>query len=151
MDKIIIFLIAAAPLSEIRGALPVAIGVFDMPVLQAYWIGVLGNIAPVFPVLLFWRYLVGFLMKKSNFLNRFFTRLFDKTRVKHREKILKYGALGLFMFVAIPLPITGAWTATVVAFVFGIPFDKAFLAILLGVMSAGLIVLSLTYGVIFII
>ncbi|PIR88174.1 MAG: ligand-binding protein SH3 [Candidatus Harrisonbacteria bacterium CG10_big_fil_rev_8_21_14_0_10_45_28] len=151
MNELVTFLLAAAPISEIRGALPVAIGIFDMPVLQAYWIGVLGNIAPVFPLLMFWWYLSGFLMERAVFLNRFFNRLFDKTRVKHREKILKYGAFGLFLFVAIPLPITGAWTATVVAFIFGIPFDKAFLAILLGVMSAGLVVLSLTYGVIFII
>ena len=150
-NALITIFLAATPILEIRGALPVAIGVFETPALLAYWLGVFGNMLPVIPLMLFWRYLVRFLMSRSQTAEIFFNWLFERTRIKIEKKIEKYGFLGLALFVAIPLPVTGAWTATIGAFVFGLPLRRSLFAILLGVMIAGLIVLSLTYGLIFIV
>ena len=149
--EIITILLAAAPISEIRGALPVGIGVFDLAWPWAYFLAIFGNMLPVLPLMYFWKYLSVFLMQRSKTINRLFSWLFERTRSRHEEKIMRWGAFGLFFFVAIPLPITGAWTATVATFIFGITFKRAFFSILLGVMVAGVIVLFLTYGFIFLI
>ena len=151
MGEIITILLAAAPISEIRGALPVGIGVFNLHWFWAYCLGVLGNMLPVIPLLYFWKYLSKILMDRSVSINNFFTWLFERTRTRYEKRIRCWGALGLFFFVAVPLPITGAWTATVAAFIFGIAFSRAFFSILLGVLTAGLIVLFLTYGFIFLV
>ena len=151
MEELIIILLAATPVSEIRGALPVALGFFKMSPLSAYWLSVFGNMLPVIPWMFFLKYLVEFLMAHIEVAKKFFDWLFERTRKRMEGKIKKYGTLGLVLFVAIPLPITGAWTATVAAFVFGLSLRRSLFAILLGVIIAGLVVLSLTYGVIFVI
>jgi len=94
--------------------------------------------------------LLLFLEPVSDFLRRwkiwdkFFTWLFNRTYNKHNEKFEKYGSLGLAIFVGVPLPVTGAWTGCAAAFVFGFKFKNAFLAILAGVIMAGIIVTALT-------
>lgn len=75
-------------------------------------------------------------------MERFFNWLFERTREKHKKVIDKHGWWGLAMFVAIPLPITGSWTGTLLAFLTGMSFKRAFSAISLGVFTAGLIVTS---------
>jgi uncharacterized membrane protein len=78
-------------------------------------------------------------------MDRFFEWLFARTR-KRSGALEKYGAIGLVLFVAIPLPVTGAWTGSAAAFLFGIPFRKAFPIILLGVMIAGGLVTAAVLG-----
>jgi uncharacterized membrane protein len=85
-------------------------------------------------------------LRRYSIFDRFFNWLFARTR-RYDSKIEKYGALGLAPFVAIPLPVTGAWTACAVAFVFGIRCRYAFAAILAGVIIAGLIVTLSCMGV----
>lgn len=145
--SIIVFLTAMLPFGELRGAIPLAIGTFKIDPLQAYLLGVAGNLVPV----IFLLNLLGPIEKRLRFIgffDRFFNYLFHRTRHKHSEKMDKYGALGLVTFVAIPLPVTGAWTGVAAAYVFDIEKRYAFPAITLGVLIAGVIMTGLTLGVI---
>lgn len=141
------FIISMLPISELRGAIPMAIGVYYLNPLQAYVIAVIGNIIPVIFILKYIEPISKYLMSKSKFFKTFFTRLFEYTRKKHNGKFEKWGALALVTFVAIPLPITGGWSGAIAAFVFGIPFKRALPLISLGIMIAGVIVTGLSLGV----
>ena len=141
------FIISMLPVSELRGAIPVAIGVYGLNPLQAYLIAVVGNIVPVIFILKYIDPISKYLMSKSKFFNKFFTYLFERTRRKHNGKFEKWGALALITFVAIPLPVTGGWSGALAAFVFGVPFRRALPLISLGIMIAGVIVTGLSLGV----
>ena len=142
-DELIIVLLAALPIAELRLSIPVAIIEFNIDPVTALTLSVIGNMIPVVPLLLF-------LEPVSNFLRRwkmgdmFFTWLFERTHRKHSANFEKYGSIGLAVFVGIPLPATGAWTGCAAAFIFGFKFKNAFLAILAGVIMAGIIVTVLT-------
>ncbi|MBN1621768.1 MAG: small multi-drug export protein [Endomicrobiales bacterium] len=144
-DELIVMILAAAPISELRGAIPLAIGKFHFGVIKSFLLAFTGNLIPVIPLLLF-------LEKVSNFCmrfpigNKFFSWWFARTR-KHSELVERYEALGLILFVAIPLPITGAWTGSVAAYLLGIKFKYALPAITTGVFIAGIIVTLVTKGV----
>ncbi len=142
------FIISMLPVSELRGAIPVAIGIYNLDPIIVYIIAVIGNIIPVIFILKYIEPVSKFLMSRFKLFNTFFTHLFEHTRRKHNGKFEKYGALALITFVAIPLPITGGYSGAVAAFVFGIPFKKALPLIFLGVMIAGVIVTGLSLGVI---
>jgi uncharacterized membrane protein len=139
-------LIAALPISELRGAIPLALTVYKMPIIQAYFCAVLGNILPVVFLLLYLRPFFIFL-RRWHYFELFFSWLFKRTR-RHEEQYEKFGALFLLFFVAVPLPVTGAWTGSVAAFVFGIRFKYAFPSILGGIIIAGLIVSLTSLGII---
>jgi len=141
------FIISMLPISELRGAIPVAIGVYHLNPVEAYFLAVIGNIIPVIFILKYIDPISEYLMSKSKFFNIFFTHLFERTRKKHNGKFEKWGALALITFVAIPLPVTGGWSGALAAFVFGIPFKKALPLIFLGVMIAGMIMTGLSLGV----
>lgn len=113
--------------------------------LQVFVLSVIGNMLPVVPLLLFLEPVSNWLRRYSIF-DRFFAWLFARTR-RYSAQMDKYGSLGLIPFVAIPLPVTGAWTASAVAFVFGIRCRHAFVAILAGVLIAGVIVTLSCIGV----
>lgn len=139
---------AMLPISELRGAIPLALGVYKMSVGTAYLLSVLGNIIPVIFLLWLLEPVSKFLMKHSAIFNKFFTWLFERTRRRHKAAIQKWGPIALVFFVAIPLPITGGWTGSVVAFVFGIPFKKALPLIFLGILIAGVVVTLASLGII---
>ncbi len=141
------FIISMLPVSELRGAIPIAIGIYNLDPVKAYLISVIGNIIPVIFILKYIEPVSKYLMSKYEFFNKFFTYLFERTRRKHNGKFEKLGALALITFVAIPLPVTGGWSGALAAFVFGVPFKKALPLILLGVMIAGVIVTGLSLGV----
>lgn len=136
-------LIAMLPISELRGAIPIAVGVYGIKPLDAFILSVTGNMIPVIPLLLFLEPVSNFL-RRWNFWDRFFTWLFGRTHRNHSETFEKYGTLALAVFVAVPLPMTGAWSGCAAAFVFGIKFRNALLAITSGVIAAGVIVTLLT-------
>ncbi|MBI1974977.1 MAG: small multi-drug export protein [Parcubacteria group bacterium] len=144
--ELITFLLGAAPISEVRGAIPVAMGAFHFSATKAYLLAVGGNLLPVLPFLYFLDKLSALLMSKLYIVNRFLTWLFERTRRQHADHFhyWKWGPLALLLFVAIPLPLTGAWSGVVAAYVFGIPFWRSALMISLGVLLAGVIVLLLT-------
>ena len=136
------------PISELRGAIPIAISVYNMSVLSAFFWAVLGNIIPVIFILWLLERVSNFLSHHIYFFNRFFAWLFENTRRNHLKKFERWRDLALVILVAIPLPFTGAWTGALAAFVFGIPIRRAFPLIVLGVLVAGTIVSLITVGVI---
>ena len=132
-------IIAMLPISELRGAIPAAL-MMGIPPARALLLSVIGNAAPVIPVLVLLEPVSNFLMRFGPW-KRFFDWLFRKARSR-AELVQKYEAIGLALFVAVPLPITGAWTGCVAASLFRVRFRYAFPAILIGIMTAGGIVLS---------
>jgi len=139
-QEYIVVILGSLPIVELRGAIPLGLS-FGMPLSKAFMLSVLGNALPIAPAL--------FLLEPvSNRLRRlklfacFFDWFFERTK-KKADAIQKYQALGLAVFVAIPLPMTGAWSGVVAASLFKIRFRYAFLAILAGVIAAGLIVAGL--------
>jgi len=135
---IVVVIIATLPIVELRGAIPVAMHLFDMPIPRSYILCVIGNIIPV-PFILLLLGPVSRFLRKLKIFDRFFGWLFARTR-RRSETIRKYEELGLIIFVAIPLPVTGAWTGSLAAFLFGLRFWPSFFCALAGVCIAGVIV-----------
>lgn len=133
------------PVLEIRGAIPVGVALGLNPWV-AFAIGVVGNMIPVPFLILLTRKIIEWL-KKHNILTRF-ARWLEKKGEQHGQKVVTYSFWGLFVLVAIPLPGTGAWTGALVASLLDLRLKNALPAICLGVIAAGLIVLTITYGVI---
>ncbi len=138
--------LAALPLGELRGALPVAILVYHLPAWKAFVLSVIGNMAPIYFIMLFFDYFSDYLMRRSVTARRFFEWLFARTRRQLDHKVKRYGYWALAIFVAIPLPATGAWSGALAAFVFDLPRKQSWLAILAGVVGAGLIMLGVVLG-----
>jgi len=145
--EVVTVVVAALPISELRGSIPLALGVFHFSVVKAYLLSIVGNLIPVIPLLLFLESSSKWLSTKFNWAERFFGWLFIRTR-KRSVLVEKYGAIGLMLFVAIPLPLTGAWTGCVAAFLFSIRRAWATLAITNGVLIAGVIVALASLGII---
>ena len=140
-------LIAMIPIAELRVALPVALLVYGMSFWSALFWSVLGNMVPIFFIVFLLKLATDFLMKHWGLARRFFNWWFNRVRRRFEGRILKYGInLALVIFVAIPLPLTGAWSGAVAAFLFGIPPRRALILITIGVIIAGLIVALLTFG-----
>ena len=135
-------------MSELRGAIPLGIGVYGLGVMEVYLFAVIGNMIPVFFLLWLLPAVSRFMMQKWSWANKFFAWVFERTRKRTEKQIEKYGPVALILFVAIPLPFTGAWTGSIAAFLFGIKNRKALPLIFLGVLIAGIIVTLATTGVI---
>jgi len=140
-------LTAMTPIGELRAALPIALLSYKMNILPAYILSVLGNMIPVFVLILFWKYSVKFFMQNFKICEKFFNWLFERTRKKFEGKYNKWGKLALVIFVAIPLPVTGAWTGSLAAWLFDFKYWESILLIFLGVCVSGIIItlLSLSY------
>ncbi|NOZ56710.1 MAG: small multi-drug export protein [Calditrichaeota bacterium] len=143
-------LLSMLPITELRGAIPWALASppygGGLGWQQAFLYCVLGNLVPIVPLLLLIEKAHQWLARYA-FWDRFFEKMFARTR--RRGKVVeKYKAIGLTLFVGIPLPGTGAWTGALAAFVFGIPFRYAFPAIVAGVVIAGVLVTLASMGVI---
>lgn len=139
-------LAAALPISEVRGAIPLAIGVYGYDPAQAYLLSVFGNLLPIIPLLLFLGPVSDFL-RRCTLGDRFFAWLFLRTRRKYIQDHENFGLTALAIYVAIPLPMTGAWTGCAIAFLLGFRFWPAFAAIASGVFLAGIIVTATVVGV----
>lgn len=143
--ELIVFLVSALPIGELRAGIPLGLG-FDLSPWLVFWLAVLGNLAPVIPILLFLEPASKWLMSQSKFFDRTLGGLFERTRQKHSERIDKYGALGLILFVAIPSPGTGAWTGCLAAWLFDVKLRYAIPAVVTGVFIAGFIVMGVVTG-----
>lgn len=139
-------IISMLPISELRGAIPAAIGVYHLDPIKAYLLAVVGNIIPVIFILKYINPFSEYLTSKSKIFSGFFSWLFARTRRNFNHGFEKWGALALVIFVAIPLPMTGGWSGAIAAFIFGIPFWRALFLISLGIMIAGVIVMGLSLG-----
>ena len=138
-------LMAMVPVIELRGAIPYGV-VEGLSVSQALILSIIGNLIPVPALIIFTKRVFAWLRTKSEGLNAFVFKMEAKAESK-KETVEKYEFFGLMLLVAIPLPGTGAWTGCLVAAMMELDFKKAFPAVVLGVVIAGLIVSWLTFGV----
>jgi uncharacterized membrane protein len=144
-QEYLVVILGLLPISELRGAIPLGLSL-GMPMPKVFWLAVLGNSIFVAPALFLFTPISGYL-RRFPLWARFFTWFFERTK-KNSAVIQKYEALGLAIFVAIPLPMTGAWSGVVAASLFKIRFRYAFLAIIAGVLGAGFIISTLcTLGI----
>ena len=141
-DEIKVFLIAMIPIFELRGAIPFGMWEYKLPLWKVIPIALAGNMFPIFFILLFFNFVTKIFFKVP-FLKRLLEAIFARTRRK-TEVIQKYEEIGLMLFVAIPLPITGAWTGSLAAYLFGLKFWKSILFIFLGVCIAAVVVTLLS-------
>ena len=139
-------LVAMLPISEVRGAIPLAVGVYGLSPMQAYLLSVMGNLLPVIPLLLFLGPVSGYL-RRFSVGDRFFSWLFARTRSKYIKDHENFGLGALAIFVAVPLPMTGAWTGCAIAFLLGFRFWPAFAAIASGILVAGVVVMTVVMGI----
>lgn len=145
MDKYFhLFIISMAPLIELRGAMIYA-AANDMPFLQSFICCVLGNMLPV-PFLIKFSKRILLYLAKVDKIGWVFQKIIDRGNRK-AEKIGGWELLGLFLFVAVPLPGTGAWTASLVSALLQLRIKKSLLAIGAGVIACGIIMGALSFGI----
>ena len=138
-----IFFTSLIPWWESRYAIPMAMVYFNWEWWQAVPIAVIGNILPIPFILLFFHYAEK-ILRNYKFWTKIMDWLFAKTRRRADAKIRKYEHLGLLLFVAIPLPFTGAWTGALIAYLFDLKFTKSLITIFVGVIIAAAIMITVT-------
>ena len=136
-------LVSMLPIIELRGGLPFGVAL-GLPYYLAFPAAVIGNLIPAPFIIVYIRRIFKLMRKYIPKLNALVDKLEHKAHLKG-EKMLKYEALGLWLFVAIPLPGTGAWTGSLAAAFLDIRLKKAMPAVVLGVLTAGTIMLALTH------
>lgn len=137
------FIISMTPIIELRGAIPVAVFTFHLTYIEAFVISFIGNIIPIY-------FIVKYIRPLFDFFGRFkiFKIVIDwasekaTKKIAESEKLQNFTALGLFLFVAIPLPGTGAWVGSLIANFLDLPLKKAFWPLATGVLAAGIIILT---------
>lgn len=138
-------IISMVPVIELRGAIPIAVGAFNLSYIEAFLLSFIGNIIPIY-------FIVKFIGPLFDFFGRIkiFKKIIDwasnraTKKIEESEKLQNFTALGLFLFVAVPLPGTGAWIGSLIANFLHLPVKKAFGPIALGVFAAGVIILAMT-------
>jgi len=140
-----VLLISMVPIIELRLAIPVAAAVGLSPFI-AIPLAIIGNLIPVPFIILFIKKIFAWMRKISPKLNKVVDKMEAKAE-KNKDKVLKYAFWGLTLFVAVPLPGTGAWTGALVAAMIDMPGKKAFPSVAIGVVIASLVVGAVSYGV----
>lgn len=144
LKYLITFLIGMVPVIELRGAIPVGVGM-GLSYFESFICSFLGNILPVYFIVKYIRPLFDFFgrWKPFKIIIDWATNKATK-KIEESERLQNYTALGLFLFVAIPIPGTGAWVGSLVANFLNLPPKKAIPPIVAGVLTAGIIVLAIT-------
>jgi len=138
-------LVSMVPVVELRGGIPFGVAA-GLPVWLAYLAAVIGNIIPAPFIIVYIRRIFQWLRRKMPRFNGVVDKLEQKAHLKG-QKVSKYKYLGLAIFVAIPLPGTGAWTGALAAAFLDMPLRKAIPSIVIGVLVAGIAISMLTFGV----
>lgn len=149
--ELCVFFCSMIPIIELRGAIPMGAAfnatLGGMPFWFTYLLSVVGNMLPIPFILLFIKKVIKWMsVSRVKLFNKVANYLLNKVE-KKRDRIEKYSFWGVCLFVAIPLPVTGAWTGSLVAAMIDMKFWKALLSCLLGVMIAGVIMTLISYGV----
>lgn len=143
--ELCVFFCSMIPIIELRGAIPLG-AALGLPWWQSYALAVIGNMLPVPFILLLIKGMIGWMSRsKISFFNKVASFLLRKVE-KKRDKIEKYSFWGVALFVGVPLPVTGAWTGSLVAAMIDMKFWKALVSCLIGVMIAGVIMTVISYG-----
>jgi uncharacterized membrane protein len=144
-NLIMTFLISMVPVLELRAAIPLGV-INGLDIWAALIVAIIGNLVPVPFIIIFIRKIFKWMQSKSERLARLVKKFEDKANAR-KDKVLKYEFWGLMVLVAVPLPGTGAWTGALVAAMLDMQLKRAFPAIFVGVIVAGIIVTTATYGV----
>ena len=139
-----IVLVSMVPMIELRASIPMGCGM-GLPAWQVYIAAVIGNMLPVPFIVLFIRRIFEFLRKRWTKLNGLIDKI-EARALKKSGKVRQFEILGLMLFVAIPLPGTGAWTGSLIAALLDIRLKRSIPVILLGVLIAGAVVTAVSYG-----
>ena len=143
--ELCVFFCSMVPVIELRGAIPLGAGL-GLEWWQSYLLSVVGNFVPVPFILLFINAILRWMSNsKVKFFNKVANWLLRKAE-KNRKKVERFAFFGVALFVAIPLPATGAWTGSLVAAVFNMNFWKSMLSALIGILIAGAIMTLISYG-----
>jgi uncharacterized membrane protein len=148
IEIIKIFLISTLPIVELRGAIPIGIVEYGIPFQIVFLVAIFGNILPVFFIIWFMEKFVRTRYDNGLKLPKLLQLKLLNTEKKAKNRIEKIGEIALIPFVAVPLPLTGAWTAILVAFIFKIPYKRAIPLIFIGLIISGIIVTLSTLGLI---
>lgn len=142
---LVTLLISMVPIIELRGAIPIAVFTFHLTYMEAFIISFIGNIIPVYFIVKFIRPIFD-LLGRIKIFRKFIDWVTEKANKKIAEskKLQTATLLGLYLFVAVPLPGTGAWTGSLIANFLDLPPKKAIPPIIAGVFTAGIIILTLT-------
>ena len=144
--ELCVFFCSMIPIIELRGAIPLG-AALGLPIWQSFLLAIVGNMLPVPIILLFVKKVLSFMSKcRVKLFNKVANWVYAKAE-KNKGKIEKYSFWGVALFVGIPLPMTGAWTGTLVAAMLDMKFWKAILSAFIGVLVAGIIISLLSYGV----
>ena len=138
-------LVSMIPVVELRGGIPFGVAA-GLPVWAAYLAAIIGNFLPAPFIIVYIRRIFQWMRKRLPRLNRLVDKLEKKAHLKG-QKVTKYKYLGLAVFVAIPLPGTGAWTRSLAAAFLDMPLRKALPSIFAGILVAGAAISVLTFGV----
>jgi len=141
LKELAVLLTSASPISELRGGIPLAL-YFGFSPLEDYLLAVLGNMIPV-PIILFFLRRMEKLIALIPLVGKIYNRCIDLA-LRRKGVVEKYGYVGLMIFVSIPLPITGAWTGTLISFLLKMNPIKSIIFIYLGILIAGIVVLSVS-------
>jgi uncharacterized membrane protein len=142
-----IFFGSMIPFLESRYIIPYAMWEFSWQWWEAAPLALVGNIIPIPFVLIFFKYFEKYL-RKYEFWSSFMNNIFEKTRKKANNKIEKYETLGLLIFVALPLPFTGAWTGSLIAYLFDLNITKSLITIFIGiVISVSIMIILYSTGI----
>lgn len=141
--SLIVFLLAAFPILELRGSIPFGIGVLGMGWPAALFYSLLGNIVIV-PLI--WRLFARLehFGRRWGRLARYLDRLYERTHRRTRHRIETYEEIAVFFLVALPIPGAGAWTGALIVHVFDLPRHKSFWVIAAGLVASGLLVTAAT-------
>lgn len=142
--ELIVFIVSMIPILELRGSI-LAAGFLKMEFLSTFIIAVIGNFLPI-PFILLFIDKIFFWLKKTRFKN--IVEKLENKALSKSDQIKKYGKWGLFLFVAIPLPGTGAWTGSLIASLLRMKLKDSLPWIFLGIVTAGLIMSLLSFGII---
>ena len=148
LKYLITFILGMCPIIEIRGAIPVGVGM-GLSYFESFIVGFIGNIIPIY-------FIVKYIGPIFDFFGKFkiFKKIIDWAtnkaikKIEESERLQNFTALGLFLFVAIPVPGTGAWVGSLIANFLHVPFKKAWPPLVLGVITAGCIILAATGSVV---
>ena len=138
-----VFFISMIPITELRASIPIGIEVYKLPIWKVWVIAILGDLIPAVIILYAIPYVHDWIMRRR-VLGTLLTKKLQSAEKAFSGKYAKYGAIGLIIFVGIPLPFTGSWTGSLAAFIFNIPFKKALPLITIGVCMAATLVTLIT-------
>ena len=139
-------LVSMIPVVELRGGIPFGVAA-GLPVWAAFLAAVIGNLIPVPFIIVYIRRIFQWMRQHMPRLNSLVDKLERKAHLKG-QRVTKYKYLGLMLFVAIPLPGTGAWTGSLAAAFLDMPLRKAIPSVIVGVLIAGMAISILSYGVV---